>query len=294
MRILLFIFLLVGCSGAQHKVVEAFAVNTPRPFGYSIGDEIPQQIIIQTQENVELQASSLPLVGKQSYWLDLKQVKLHKTESETGWRYVLDLTYQVFYAPLEVKMLKIPGFTLQFSQYGKLTSQVVPDWAFTIAPLRELAVRKTEQGEYMRPAVMPERLSTIKVQRGFYLGLLATVLLLGYLAYLYGLFPKFTRRTIFKRAWRNIHTLQKADIDKILAELHQAFNHVFGQPLFAAQLAEFMQRYPEYEAVHAQLHWFFNFSNRFHFAGGMIVVKDDVQQLKTLCQQCRKIEQGRL
>ena len=293
MRILVLLLFLVGCSGSEQTVVESFSVNTPRPFGYRIGDEIPQQIIVQTPKDVELQAGSLPAIGKLSYWLDLKRVKVHKTESPIGWRYELDMTYQVFYAPLEVKMLRIPGFTLQFSQYGKLTSQAIPDWVFTIAPLRELAVRKDEQGEYMRPVATPELLDTTTTQRGFYLGLLATALLSGYLAYLYGLIPQFKRRTIFKRAWYRIRELQKAEMAMMLLIMHQAFNLVFGRPLFAAQLAEFLQLYPEYQSVGAQLHWFFNFSNRFHFAGGMIVVQSDVQQLKALCQQCRKIEQGR-
>lgn len=294
MKILLLLLLLAGCSGSEQKVVEAFSVNSPRPYGYSIGDEIPQQIIVQTQEDVELLASSLPVVGKQSYWLELKRVKLHKTESAAGWRYVLDLTYQVFYAPLEVKMLKIPGFTLQFSQYGKPTSQVVPDWSFTIAPLRELAVRKSEQGEYMRPASTPEFLNVASEQRGFYLGLLASALLSSYLAYLYGLIPHFHRRTIFKRAWRSINPLQKTEMAMMLLAMHHAFNQVFGRPLFAVQLADFLQQHPEYRTVSGQLQWFFNYSNRFYFAASMIVVEDDVQQLKTLCQQCRKIELGRV
>ena len=293
MRILVLILLLTGCSAAQHTVVEAFNVNSPRPFGYHIGDEIPQQIIVQTQQDVELQAGSLPLAGKQSYWLELKQVKLQKTESATGWRYVIDLTYQVFYAPLEVKMLKIPGFTLHFSQYGKLSSQAVPDWSFTIAPLRELAVRKSEEGEYMRPAATPDFMSGLNAQRGFYLGLLTSTALLAYLAYLYGFIPQFQRRSIFKRAWRRINALQKPEMAVMLLAMHQAFNQVFGRPLFAVQLAEFLQRYPEYRSIAAQLQWFFSYSNRFHFSTSMIVVEDDLQQLKALCQYCRKIEQGR-
>ncbi len=41
--------LLLGCSGAPDEALIRFEVETPRPFGYVIGDEIREKILIETR-----------------------------------------------------------------------------------------------------------------------------------------------------------------------------------------------------------------------------------------------------
>jgi mxaA protein len=69
-------------------------------------------------------------------------------------------------------------------------------------------------------------------------------------------------------------------------------NSLNGQPLFLNRLGEFYRHNPEYLQINSQLAWFFNYSNRYFFSDGMIAVAQDLQQLKELCEQCRKIERG--
>ncbi|SJM90304.1 nonribosomal peptide synthetase MxaA [Crenothrix polyspora] len=293
MKILLLFFLvLAGCSNTEHGAVRAFTVHTPRPFGYVLGDEIPQQIILETASDVALQTGALPIKGTINRWLELKQATWEKTEIPDGWRYVIDLNYQVFYVPLEVKMLKIPGFALQLSQQGKISSQPVPDWAFTVAPLRELAVRKDDNGEYMRPDAEPHQIASTNAQIAFGLSASLALAIAGYLAYLYGYFPILNRSNVFKQALRKISRLSKGDIGQILAAVHYAFNQLNGKPLFQVQVADFLSRHPEYAALKVQLEWFFAYSNRYHFGHSLVVIDDDVVRLKNLCQHCRAIERG--
>jgi mxaA protein len=293
MKFLLLLFLvLAGCSNTEHSAVSAFIVHTPRPFGYVLGDEIPQQIILDTDSDVDLQTSALPAKGALNRWLELKHVAWQKTEIASGWRYVIDLNYQIFYAPLEVKMLKIPGFALQLSQQGKISSQAVPDWAFTVAPLRELAVRKADNGEYMRPDARPNQIVATNAQINFGLSTSLALAIAGYLAYLYGYFPILNRSRVFKQALRKISRLGKGDMGQILATVHYAFNQLNGKPLFQVQLADFLSRHPEYAALKVQLEWFFAYSNRYHFGHSLVVIEDDVVRLKNLCQHCRAIERG--
>ena len=116
MRIALILVLsLLGCSGSIDEPVSYFNVETPRPFGYVIGDEIPQRIVLETRSGISLQAGSLPAKGQINRWLNLNQVSV----KQSGQRYEIDLRYQVFYAPLEVKSLTLPGFTVHFSQGDK-------------------------------------------------------------------------------------------------------------------------------------------------------------------------------
>lgn len=289
---LLGVLLLCSCSSQPDKAIDELQIATPRPYGYVIGDEIPQHIEFDINHEAQLQTDALPVQGAINYWLDLKKVTWQKTEINQGWHYQIDLLYQVFYAPLEVKMLKIPGFQLQILADGKVSSQAVPDWSFTIAPLRELAVRKTAMGEYMRPDAKPDLLTDRSLSIFLGVSILATLLIGLYLIYCYGLLPLTKRRKIFKFAWQQLAKLDKQDMGTMLHILHQAFNQVYGAALFEYSLADFFAKHAEYRGLHKQLLWFFHYSNRYHFGDGMIVVADDVQQLKDLCLQCRGIERG--
>ncbi len=289
MRILLIMLLsLLGCSGSIDEPVRYFKVETPRPFGYVNGDEIPQRIIIETRSGITLQIGSLPVKGQINRWLNLNQV----TVKQSGQRYQIDLVYQVFYAPLEVKLLTLPGFTLQFSQGEKSVGKNVPAWSFTLSPLRELVVRQTEQGEYLRPDSPPSLLANTYALYSLTASLTFAVLIAAYLSYLYGCFPNMAQRTLFKRTLRKLAGLSKADMEQALTTVHQALNSLNGQPLFSNNLSDFYRRNPQYQPINAQLAWFFNYSNRYFFSDGMIVVAQDLQQLKKLCEQCRKIERG--
>lgn len=289
MRILLILtLLLLGCSGSIDEPVSYFNVETPRPFGYVNGDEIPQRIIIETRSGISLQTGSLPAKGQINRWLNLNRVTVKQSEQH----YQIDLLYQVFYAPLEVKALTLPGFTLQLSQGEKSISQMVPAWTFTLSPLRELVVRQTEQGEYMRPDVPPPLLANTQPLYGLTASLTIAVLIAAYLGYLYGCYPNRLRRTVFKRALRKLAGLSEADMAQALTIVHHTLNSLNGQPLFSNRLSDFYRRNPEYLQVSSQLNWFFNYSNRYFFSVGMIAVAQNLQQLKDFCEQCRKIERG--
>jgi mxaA protein len=289
MRIVLIMVLsLLGCSGSIDQPVSYFKVETPRPFGYVNGDEIPQRIVIETRSGISLQPGSLPAKGQINRWLNLNQV----TVKQSGQRYQIDLLYQVFYAPLEVKALTLPGFTVQLSQGEKSISQNVPAWTFTLSPLRELIARQSEQGEYMRPDSPPPLLTNTQALYGLSVSLSATVLIAVYLGYLYGCYPNMLRRTVFKRALHKLAGLSEADMEQALTVVHNALNSLNGRPLFANRLSDFYRRNPQYLQINSQLAWFFTYSNRYFFSDGMIVVAQDWQQLKDLCEQCRKIERG--
>ncbi|MFI3135731.1 MAG: nonribosomal peptide synthetase MxaA [Methylococcaceae bacterium] len=292
MRVLLLVLLLTGCSGSNTDPVSTLKLETPRPFGYLIGDEIPFKVMIETDVGVTLQAASIPATGQVNRWLNLNQVQLQQRELHGRWHYELELRYQVFYAPLEVKLLTIPSFTLQLLQNGKEISQIVPAWAFNISPLRELSIRKTANGEYKRPDALPLLLSTTTPWTGVVIALCVAVVSGFYLAALYGLLPRIFKRHVFRRASQQLTKLSKADMDQALFCVHYAFNTLNQRPLFHTQVHDFYRRYPDYKQMHEQVDWFFNYSNRYFFSNGMIAVTLDVDKLKQLCEQARKIEQG--
>ena len=283
--------LITGCSGLLKAPISHFDFQTPRPFGYLIGDEIHHRVIIETRQDTSLNLNSVPTQGEVNRWLNINRVTVsqHNESRET----VIDLSYQVFYAPQEVKMLTIPGFTLQFQQAGKTVEQPVPEWHFTLSPLKELAVRKDDEGyQYMRPDASPRPLSTQSLWIGVYISLIAALMTGFYLAYLYGYFPILTRQRIFKRACSQLASLSEREMGRSLAVVHNALNTLNGQPLFPHKLNEFYILHPEYKAVKQQIDWFFNFSNQVLFAGWQEFGTAEWENLKDLCRLCREIERG--
>ena len=291
--ILLFCALSIGCSGFSRQPISRFELQTPRPFGYLIGDEIRHRVVVETGSDMSLNLNSVPKQGEVNRWLNLNMVKI-ETDGDTG-DTVIDLVYQVFYAPNEVKMLAVPGFNLQFNQDGKTVEQAVPAWNFTLSPIKELVARKDEDGlNYMRPDALPMALSTQEQWRGIYASLTLALLTGGYLAYLYGYFPAWPKRRIFKRAASELSRLSERELERGLAVIHHALNTLNGRPLFKHKLNEFYQAYPEYRGAAESMDWFFNFSNQVLFAGKQDFDSQDWRKLNDLCRQCREIECGRL
>jgi mxaA protein len=293
LAILFFCALSIGCSGFSSQPIRRFELQTPRPFAYLIGDEIRHRVVVETGSDMSLNPNSVPKQGEVNRWLNLNKVKID-TDLDTG-DTVIDLVYQVFYAPNEVKMLTVPGFTLQFDQAGKRVEQAVPAWNFTLSPIKELAVRKDEGGlNYMRPDALPMALPTQVQRLGIYASLTLALFTAGYLAYLYGYFPVWPKRRIFKRAAGELSRLSERELERGLAVIHRALNTLNGRPLFKHKLSEFYHAHSEYRGAAESMNWFFNFSNQVLFAGKLDFGPEDWRKLNDLCRLCRDIECGRL
>ncbi|WP_431064622.1 nonribosomal peptide synthetase MxaA [Methylotuvimicrobium sp.] len=293
LRLMLLLGVLIsGCSGSLQQSVSRFEFLTPKPFGYVIGDEIAHRIVIDTRAGIELNNNTLPKPGELNRWLTVNQVENSQSKIAQGVRHVIDIRYQVFYAPLEVKMLAIPGFSVQFKQGAQTIDQDVPDWHFTISPLRELAVRKDEGGEYMRPDVPPGGLSNDDTVWRLFASLFIVALSALYLSYLYGYLPGLPRRGIFKRAQRQLSRLPERDLATALSVVHHALNTLNRKPLFQHKLNEFYRNQPDYRKLAGQLNDFFEVSNRYFFAGYGDIGRDDFDKIERLCRLCREVERG--
>lgn len=291
-------WLLNSCSSSLNEAVTHFQVQTPRPFGYVIGDEIKQRIIVEVRKGLALQTSSIPGKGEINRWLNLNKTKIDKSNTPEGIRYQIELTYQLFYAPLEVKMLELPGFTLQFSQFGDSIEKTVPRWYFTSAPLRELAIRKEDGKEYMRADTPAPLLDNTPSFNRLILSLFIACLLAAYLGWLYGVFTFLPKYQIFKRPAQKLAKSAKNDLASMLNIMHKALNNLNGKPLFKHQLNDFYQRFPNYQQLHGELIWFFDYSNQHYFSATLVSTlprgnADENDKIKMLCQHCLQIERGK-
>lgn len=287
--------------------IKDFQVLTPRPFGYTIGDVIRETLIISVDREAVLDRNSLPR-SRINRWLELREANVVESESDGLRRYRIELAYQSFYAPLEVKNLAIPAFKLVFNSVGQSGVPKdsesaegsfhldVPAWRFTMAPIRELSVLREEGLEPMRPDAPPRLPGRSGPIRG-----LAAAGVVGfgaglYLAYLHGYLPWRRRGRHFGAACRTVRALSRAgggaDYSAAYAAIHHAFNGVYGQPLFSEQLDEFFLERPAYEPMRAEIKAFFVSSYEFFFGQEPKETGFPMSRLFRLCRDCYDIERN--
>lgn len=291
--ILLLTLCLMSCKDAINDAVTDFEHLTPRPFGYVIGDEIEHRVIVNTRGGVILTKANLPTQGILNRWLNLNQISVNDSPlSDGGHHYEITLRYQIFYAPQSVKMLTIPSILLAFHQGNQAIEKNVPAWQFTISPLREVQMRKDEQGEYMRPnasvpfVTTPYAASILAASSFVLFGSGLT------LAYFHG-YISLPRRRIFKRANQQLAKLNSSDLTQSFSILHHALNTLNQKPLFTHQLPEFYTQYPSYQAAQKLLDDFFSVSTHYFFISKSPIDDTKVFELiKRTCERCAAIERG--
>lgn len=291
-RFWLILLAMTGCSPNLQEPITRFELQAPKPYGYVIGDEIHHRIVVETRQQLDIIQDSIPATGDQNRWLNLKTAKLTTQATDDGKRYLLELTYQIFYSPLEVKMLKTPAFTLYFQQNGNKIEQAVPEWYFTLSPLHELAIRKEEGKIYLRPDAQPDLIDTSIYKNGVAITLAIFAACGFYLAYCFGLLPWVNQRKYFKTACKKMSGLTRQQLDQALTAIHQAINDTYSKPLFKHGLADFYAKQPEFKQLADQIDWFFAFSDRYFFSDRKYCTEEEFSQLKALCLDCRKIERG--
>jgi mxaA protein len=272
--------------------VKSFSFDTPRAFGYVIGDLIRHEVQVETDAGQGIEAASLPKEGWINRWLMLRRVDVRSD----GKHWILTLEYQTFYAPLEVKNLAIPGFELQLA--GSSERLAVPDWTFTTAPIRELSVLRAEGLPAVRPDAVPEPLPTFgpaAASAGF--GLAATGAL-AWWAYLSAWLPFGMRGRHFAEACRELRGLRRQEdgpeaLRSGFSCLHQAFNRTLGEPLFIEGLDEFFRDHPAYDPLRHEIREFFQASYEVFFGDGAPVPPLDLKRMEALARSCQLAERRR-
>ncbi|KQP56356.1 hypothetical protein [Methylobacterium sp. Leaf108] len=264
-------------AGPVQAQVRAVEVRAPRAFGYMLGDLVRAQVDIVVEDGFAIQAASLPQRGALAYWLDLRDIAVSQADAGDARRVRLDLTYQTFYAALDVRSLEVPGFTVSFVSQGAsgatTASARVPAWTFTISPLREiLPPAKENPQDYMRP---DGRVASLDPRPTLFTGLGFAGLALAAFA---GLardrtwWPFRVRRgRAFAAARRRLRGLggrpdaAEAYREALLA-LHRGLDETDGRRVLADDLDRFLDRHPAYRGQAPGLVAFFE-ASRIAFFG---------------------------
>jgi mxaA protein len=287
-------FRAVLASTPPHPILD-IQIQHSRPFGYVIGDIIHQTVLVTVERDTLLDRNSLPR-GPLRRWLEVREAEVREEVQGDRRHYRIELAYQCFYAPLEVKNLSIPAYKLTFSQTNHPFEVAVPPWIFTTAPIRELSVLRSEGLATMRPDEAPDWPDRSTPRWGLILTLLTGLLSSGYLAYLYDYLPWWRRGRHFAAACRLLRAVQGSqepiDYSSAYATIHRAFNGVYGQPLFLEQLEVFFTHHPAYASIRLEIEAFFRDSYELFFTEQPRQTAFSIPKLLELCRACRDIERG--
>lgn len=259
----------------------------PRAFGYSVGDVVTRRVALDLPPGTRLDEASLPVVGGRGRALELRSVLRRGNE--------IELAYQVFVSPPEVRTLELPPVLLRVEGGPRVQDLRVDAWPLTVAPLGPVEPSPRHGLGEMRPDAPPPLIDTAAARRRLAVegGLLA--LLLAWLAYVYiGLPWRARRHRPFGVAWRGLrHLPAQADAAQwreAWARVHGALNQTAGEALFESGIERFLAARPRFEPLREELPLFFRRSRAVFFAGEPVL--DDDGWLRGFCRRCRDIERG--
>jgi mxaA protein len=269
--------------------------DQPRAFGYTVGDVVSRRIALQVPDGLTLDEESLPRVGGRGRALELQRVQLHR--SMAGVPDSLQLDYQVFLAPREVRVLEMPPIELRFDGKPRAQTLRIDAWPVTVGPLAPVEASTREGLGEMRPDRAPPLLDTSAARTRLTVSLAVIALLLAYLAQVYLVLPwSAQRRRPFGRAWAALRALPMApDATQRRAafeRLHAALNESAGEVLFEPGLDRFVARNPRFAPLRDELGRFFAQSRAEFFGSGTGGEPGDARWLVELCRRCRDAERG--
>lgn len=267
--------------------------DEPRAFGYTVGDTVSRRIELTVPAGLTLDQGSLPRAGTRGRALELQRVVLHKSFS--GAPEALQLDYQIFLAPREVRVLEMPAIELRFAGSPRPQTLRIDAWPVTVAPLAPAESPTREGLGELRPDREPPRVDTRAAGTRLALAAGALLLLLGYLANVYLVLPwSAQRRRPFGRAWKQLGALpaqpDAAQRRAAFERVHAALNETGGEVLFEPGLDRFIAAQPRFAPLRDELARFFAVSRSEFFAGRSDGA--DMSWLRTFSRRCRDIERG--
>lgn len=277
---------IAACSG-EPAVLEA-RPDSPRAYGYHVGDRVVRQVELSVPAGLTLDADSLPRVGQRGRALELRSL----THDRSGLR----LEYQVMLSPPESRTLEMPPLRLRYLGSGQDRELRVEAWPVTVSPLVPVEVSERDGLGDLRPDAAPPHADAGAAQHRLAAYAAVAVLAVGLLLHRYvGLPWQARRRRPFAVAWRVLRRLPASPDPEqgrhAMTELHAALNRCAGQVLFESGVASFVRREPRYAPVAPEISEFFRRSRELFFRAGDAAPVDG-DWLRALSRRLRDAERG--
>lgn len=250
-------------------------MSDPRSFGHFVGDLLTRTAHIEVSDGESFVPASLPGTGQLAYWLELRDVKAGESTRAGSRHLALDLTYQLFYVPIDTRRLVIPAFNIEITGPKGNRLATVPAFTLLVSPIREIYPEKSGEttATFLKEDAPAERLRTGPARTAALTASFATALALLLLAYHNAWWPFRARAgRPFTEAQRTVDDHRQPYAAALIA-LHRAFDRAQGERLFAADVDRFLTTHPEQSATRDAVQKFFGASQTFFFGGDKVAAE---------------------
>lgn len=268
-------------------------LDTPRNFGYSLGDKITLTAHIDVPLFYTLETGFLPSPGPVTEWLRLTSIE--SIPPKPGKDYALAITYQVFKSVRATEELTIPPLPIRFMHRGKPESGSLPAWTFSYNPL--IPASKADSLIEAEPESPPRLIGDETHSRRLTYLLAGLLLVVVYIVWFYGKIPFLERYSgAFGTSCKKIKKLKKLPPSNSVTRealqcFHHALNELAGETVFAAQLPDFFARYPKFSPLQKQTEALFAVSQQVFFGEAAGEIPEiGAEHIEKLCLLFRKFE----
>jgi mxaA protein len=247
-----------GVAAAQLRATTVLPPS--RDFGYFVGDTLTSGIEFLLSPGTRLDERSLPPPGPINGLVDLRHVIVTRSTVAAGQREVIRATYQLFFSPLEVAALHVPGYSVSFLQGRRRIVAPVPGFAVLVSPFRH-DLRPKPDPALVRPDRAVARIDTGTFRNELWVGIVLAALGSLGLAWSSGWVTSPGRQRPFARAASNVSKLRRTSDSgatiKALLILHRAFDATAGRRIFADDLEVFFQHHRNFVPLRRDIEAFF-------------------------------------
>jgi mxaA protein len=243
----------------------ALRISEPRAFGYTLGDSITRELLLDVSAPYQLLTDSLPQAGRVDLWLEIDAPQLQHSRDADIHHYRIRLTYRLINLADPEQMITIPAHALKISD--ELMTRSVPVAEFRFAA-HQVAPNPQHDGfPQLQPLAPPPPLALdgyiLRLAVAGVPGLAGVVVL----AWIYGLLPWLQRaRGPFARAYKELRRQPAAVApETALRSLHRAFDATAGETLFREDLDDFFTTRPQFAPLRQQIEAFFAYSRQQFF-----------------------------
>ena len=289
------VFYLIPAAVFAQGIID-IRIDTPRDFGYSIGDRIRHEMHLTLREPIRLDTTTLPETVRLDRWLEISWAEADVRYHGQIAIYKIVVEYQILNAPQQLTSVTIPQLEFLTTGGANPIPVFIPEWTFSIGPITNSEAR----GELI---LQPDRQPRAIPVFGRRVRLLTWALLLGgfliYLVYRRFLLPRLKRnRYPFSIALAELRSLQRMDSEPenyrlALRAFHGAMNATAGEVVFAGNLDAFLAANLKFAALKEDISALYSLSQDVFFNSSEVAEpKSSLQQLVDLCRHCHALERS--
>ncbi|MDP3947304.1 MAG: hypothetical protein Q8Q41_01270 [bacterium] len=289
-------FLLIlsfATSASGDERVLSFTVETPRSFGYVIGDEIVHEARIAVKAPLLLVPDTIPQRDKINDWLTVTKVEVRERNENGGRAYTLRITYQIFHEPDQIEWLTIPERKLGFAGSGDALEAVIPAWSFTVMPFVPEGADEFAKDRPAQFVPIAWPLARFAMFTAVFLGLALALFYRKWGRTLFGYRGPFASAEKDLRRQFRKGADDAADARAALKRLHRAFDETAGKVFFAYMFPELLVAHPWLEKERNAILKFFEESGRTFFGTSGDRVPASREYIQKIARALKRAERRR-